>query len=94
MRKPISENRFSRIRPLKDGSIYTYYSRIAEPWLTHSLQYLDSEDDLNTNQAKMLPQIITNTRLAAEAGEPEFKKIQWSDRQDVEALPELSTNSF
>ncbi len=65
---------FQKNRPLADSSIYTYYSRIAEPWLTHSLQYLDSEDDLNTNLAKIYPQIITNTRLADEAGQPEFKK--------------------
>lgn len=65
---------FQQNRPLADSSIYTYYSRIAEPWLTHSLQYLDSEDDLNTNLAKIYQQIITNTRLADEAGQPEFKK--------------------
>ena len=65
---------FQQNRPLADSSIYTYYSRIAEPWLTHSLQYLDSEDDLNTNLAKIYPQIITNTRLADEAGQPEFNK--------------------
>lgn len=65
---------FQQNRPLADSSIYTYYSRIAEPWLTHSLQYLDSEDDLNTNLANIYTQIITNTRLADEAGQPEFKK--------------------
>lgn len=65
---------FQQNRALADSSIYTYYSRIAEPWLTHSLQYLDSEDDLNTNLAKIYQQIITNTRLADEAGQPEFKK--------------------
>lgn len=65
---------FQQNRPLADTSIYTYYSRIAEPWLTHSLQYLDSEDDLNTNLAKIYQQILTNTRLADEADQPEFKK--------------------
>lgn len=68
------QKEFQQNRPLADSSIYTYYSRIAEPWLTHSLQYLDSEDDLNTNLAKIYPQIITNTRLADEAGQPEFNK--------------------
>ncbi|WP_155517849.1 hypothetical protein, partial [Acinetobacter pittii] len=65
---------FQQNKRLKDGSIYTYYSRIAEPWLTHSLQYLDSEDDPNTIIINIYRQIITNTRLAAEAGEPNFKK--------------------
>jgi hypothetical protein len=78
---------FQQNKRLKDGSIYTYYSRIAEPWLTHSLQYLDSEDDLNTNLAKIYQQIITNTRLADEAGQPEFKKSRGQTSQDVEALP-------
>ncbi len=61
-------------KPFADSSIYTYYSRIAEPWLTHSLQYLDSEDDFNISIAKIYQQIVTNTRLADDAGQPEFKK--------------------
>ncbi|MHA3116570.1 site-specific integrase [Acinetobacter sp. ANC 4635] len=65
---------FQENQPLADSSIYTYYTRIAEPWLTHSLQYLDSEDDLNTILANIYQQIITNTRLANEVGQPEFKK--------------------
>lgn len=65
---------FEKNRPLVDSSIYTYYSRIAEPWLIHSLQYLDSGDNLNTNLLNIYQQIITNTQLADEAGQPEFKK--------------------
>lgn len=65
---------FQENQPLADSSIYTYYTRIAEPWLTHSLQYLDSEDDLNTILANIYQQIITNTRLANEANQLEFKK--------------------
>lgn len=65
---------FQENQPLADSSIYTYYTRIAEPWLTHSLQYLDSDDDLNTILANIYRQIITNTRLANEVGQPEFKK--------------------
>ncbi|WP_151710929.1 tyrosine-type recombinase/integrase [Acinetobacter brisouii] len=65
---------FQENQPLADSSIYTYYTRIAEPWLTHSLQCLETEDEINTNLAKIYQQIITNTRLADEAGQPEFKK--------------------
>ncbi|WP_410487659.1 tyrosine-type recombinase/integrase [Acinetobacter baumannii] len=59
---------------LADKSIYTYFTRIAEPWLTHSLQYLDTEDDLNTTLNKIYEQIITNTRLVDEANQPDLKK--------------------
>lgn len=65
---------FQNNQLLADSSIYTYYTRIAEPWLTHSLQYLDTENDLNTNLTKIYQQVITNTRLADEADQPEFKK--------------------
>ena len=65
---------FQENQRLADNSIYTYYTRIAEPWLTHSLQYLNAEDELNTTLNKIYEQIITNTRLAAEANQPDFKK--------------------
>lgn len=65
---------FQQNSPLADNSIYTYYTRIAEPWLTHSLQYLDTEDDLNTILNKIYQQIITNTGIAEQANQPEFKK--------------------
>lgn len=74
-------------KPLADSSIYTYYSRIAEPWLTHSLQYLDSEDDFNISIAKIYQQIVTNTRLADDAGQPEFKKSVGETSRIFETLP-------
>jgi integrase len=67
---------FQQNKRLTETSIYSYYCRIAEPWLTHSLQYLDCGDDLNTNIEKIYQQIITNTRLVDETDqlEVEFKK--------------------
>lgn len=65
---------FQQYNHLTEGSIYTYYCRIAEPWLTHSLQYLDSGDDLNTNIEKIYQQIITNTRFVDETDLLEFNK--------------------
>ena len=75
------EKSFQENRPLADSSIYTYYTRIAEPWLTHSLQYLDNLDDSNTIINKIYHQIISNTRLADEAGQPEFKKSRSETHQ-------------
>lgn len=85
---------FQKNRPLADSSIYTYYSRIAEPWLTHSLQYLDSKDDLNTNLAKIYPQIITNTRLADEAGQPEFKKSSGQTARMLKRFQSFQQTAF
>ncbi|GAA5012364.1 hypothetical protein GCM10023206_21130 [Acinetobacter puyangensis] len=65
---------FQDNRPLAESSIYTYYTRIAEPWMTHSLQYLNTEDDVNNILNKIYEQIINNTRIAREAEQPEFKK--------------------
>lgn len=81
---------FQENQRLADNSIYTYYTRIAEPWLTHSLQYLDAEDELNTTLNKIYEQIITNTRLAAEANQPDFK-IKRPNDQDVKTLPCIPT---
>ncbi|MGO1063481.1 site-specific integrase, partial [Acinetobacter lwoffii] len=47
---------------LADSSIYTYYTRIAEPFLTHALQYVDADDDINDLLNKIYQQIISNTR--------------------------------
>lgn len=65
---------FQDSQSLKDGSIYTYYTRIAEPWLSHSLQYLDSEDDVDAVLIKLYEQIISNTRISDESEQNEFKK--------------------
>ena len=59
---------------LVDGSIYTYYTRIAEPWLTHSLQYLDHDDSFNNILNLIYNQIVTNTRIAEDALQPDFKR--------------------
>ena len=67
------EKSFKHDQPLKESSIYTYYTRIAEPWLSHSLQFLEADDDMNTIVNNIYRHIITNTRLADEAQQPEFK---------------------
>ena len=79
---------FQENKHLADGSIYTYYTRIAEPWLTHSLQHLDIEDDLNAVLNRIYEQIITNTRLSDEADQPEFKK---SKDQTIKMLKRFHT---
>lgn len=65
---------FQNNQKLADSSIYTYYTRLAEPFLTHALDYFDVDDDINNLLTKIYQQIISNTRLAAEADQPEFKK--------------------
>ncbi len=57
---------FQDNQKLADSSIYTYYTRIAEPFLTHALQYIDADDDINDLLNKIYQQIISNTRLADE----------------------------
>ena len=73
---------------LADSSIYTYYTRIAEPFLTHALQYVDADDDINDLLNKIYQQIISNTRLADEADQPEFKK---SKDQTIRMLKRFHT---
>ena len=73
---------------LADSSIYTYYTRIAEPFLTHALQYVDADDDINDLLNKIYQQIISNTRLADEANQPEFKK---SKDQTIRMLKRFHT---
>ncbi|MFW2769358.1 site-specific integrase, partial [Acinetobacter baumannii] len=65
---------FQDNQKIADSSIYTYYTRIAEPFLTHALQYIDADEDVNDLLTKIYQQIISNTRLADEANQPEFKK--------------------
>lgn len=67
---------FQDNQKLADSSIYTYYTRIAEPFLTHALQYFDADDDINDLLNKIYQQIISNTRLADEADRPEFKNLK------------------
>lgn len=59
---------------LADSSIYTYYTRIAEPFLTHALEHFDVDNDINDLLNQIYQQIMSNTRLADEANQPEFKK--------------------
>lgn len=73
---------------LTDSSIYTYYTRIAEPFLTHALQYFDVDNDINDLLNKIYQQIISNTRLADEANQPEFKK---SKDQTIRMLKRFHT---
>lgn len=79
---------FQEHQKLADSSIYTYYTRIAEPFLTHALQYFDAEDDINDLLNKIYQQIISNTRLADEADQPEFKK---SKDQTIRMLKRFHT---
>ena len=79
---------FQDNQKLTDSSIYTYYTRIAEPFLTHALQYFDAEDDINDLLNKIYQQIISNTRLADEADQPEFKK---SKDQTIHMLKRFHT---
>ncbi len=79
---------FQDNQKLADSSIYTYYTRIAEPFLTHALQYFDAEDNINDLLNKIYQQIISNTRLADEADQPEFKK---SKGQTIHMLKRFHT---
>ena len=79
---------FQNNQKLADSSIYTYYTRIAEPFLTHALQYIDVDDDINNLLTKIYQQIISNTRLADEADQPEFKK---SKDQTIRMLKRFHT---
>ena len=79
---------FQDNQKLADSSIYTYYTRIAEPFLTHALQYIDADDDINDLLNKIYQQIISNTRLADEADQPEFKK---SKDQTIHMLKRFHT---
>lgn len=79
---------FQDNKKLTDSSIYTYYTRIAEPFLTHALQYFDTDDDINDVLNKIYQQIISNTRLADEADQPEFKK---SKDQTIRTLKRFHT---
>ena len=51
---------FKHYRALADSSIYTYYTRIAEPWLIHTLQYRDEQDDINLTIRKIYQQILSS----------------------------------
>ncbi|MDM1764323.1 MULTISPECIES: site-specific integrase [unclassified Acinetobacter] len=79
---------FQDNQKLVDSSIYTYYTRIAEPFLTHALQYFDADDDINDLLNKIYQQIISNTRLADEANQPEFKR---SKDQTIRMLKRFHT---
>ncbi len=79
---------FQDNQKLADSSIYTYYTRIAEPFLTHALQYIDADDDINDLLNKIYQQIISNTRLADEVDQPEFKK---SKDQTIHMLKRFHT---
>ena len=59
---------------LADSSIYTYYTRIAEPWLTHSLQYLDADENINDLLNKIYEQILTNSQLVDPTVQQKVKK--------------------
>ncbi|MHA3097455.1 site-specific integrase [Acinetobacter brisouii] len=79
---------FQDNQKLADSSIYTYYTRIAEPFLTHALQYVNADEDVNDLLTKIYQQIISNTRLADEANQPEFKK---SKDQTIRMLKRFHT---
>ena len=79
---------FQDNQKLADSSIYTYYTRIAEPFLTHALQYIDADDDINDLLNKIYQQIISNTRLADEVDQSEFKK---SKDQTIHMLKRFHT---
>lgn len=79
---------FQDNQKIADSSIYTYYTRIAEPFLTHALQYIDADEDVNDLLTKIYQQIISNTRLADEANQPEFKK---SKDQTIRMLKRFHT---
>lgn len=79
---------FQDNQKLADSSIYTYYTRIAEPFLTHALQYIDADDDINDLLNKIYQQIISNTRLADEVDQPELKK---SKDQTIHMLKRFHT---
>ena len=79
---------FQDNQKLADSSIYTYYTRITEPFLTHALQYIDADEDVNDLLTKIYQQIISNTRLADESNQPEFKK---SKDQTIRMLKRFHT---
>ena len=80
------EKTFVHHNMLADSSIYTYYTRIAEPWLTHSLQYFE-EDDINSVINKIYEQIISHTSTLDEK-KPALKK---STAQVVATLKRFHT---
>ena len=59
---------------LAKSSIYTYYTRIGEPWLIYSLQYQFSEDDEETRLQKIYAQIYQNNCIAESLLEDTVKK--------------------
>ncbi|WP_416377022.1 tyrosine-type recombinase/integrase [Acinetobacter sp. Marseille-Q1623] len=82
---------FQNNNPLSDHSIYTYYTRIAEPWLSHSLQYISSEDDPNILLNKLYEQIISNTLIPDESiteteEEPSQNEAKKSKSQIIQML--------
>ncbi|ESK38717.1 hypothetical protein P256_01536 [Acinetobacter nectaris CIP 110549] len=79
---------FKDNQKLADSSIYTYYTRIAEPFLTHALQYSETDNNINDLLTNIYQQMISNTRLADEANQPEFKK---SKDQTIRMLKRFHT---
>ncbi|RKG52162.1 site-specific integrase [Acinetobacter cumulans] len=79
---------FPENQKLADSSIYTYYTRIAEPFLTHALQYSDVDEEVNDLLSKIYQQIISNTRLADEVDQSEVKK---SKDQTIHMLKRFHT---
>lgn len=46
--------------PLKDSSIYSYYTLIGEPWLIHCLEYENADADIDSTLKLIYEQMIAN----------------------------------
>lgn len=61
---------------LKNSSIYTYYTSIAEPWFIHSLEFIDQNNDINDNLENIYTEIIGNLKLVED-----FETFQDQDKE-------------
>lgn len=85
-------NSFRNYGPLKDSSIYSYYTRIGEPWLIHSLEYIDQDEDLNICLELIYQQMISH-RQATELND-NSEDLGSGNKQTDEKSSSLSSDKI